>query len=336
MSPTETRIVFEAGPTHSGIEEALKLVEVASAAGADAIKFQMVDADRLVADREKLIGFSVLENGSMVERTESLHKILKRRELSPDDWGYLREDARQNGLEFYCTACYEDEFDLLVEDMEVDAVKVASADIDNLPLLRYLADYPSRVEIHIDTGSANIWEVDRAVEILHDPVIHHVPSGYPAHQPSIHLRVIQTLRMMYPEHTIAFSDHSPGWEMDIAAIALGAQLVEKTITLDRRKPEIEHCFSLEPEEAKTFVDRVEALEEALGSTRRTIPEHILWNRQGFRRSIYLNKPVKEGEPIEDVELRRPGYGISPEFLPLIKGREAKKPLAGGLLRWEDV
>lgn len=333
---TETRIVFEAGPTHSGIDEALKLVEVASAAGADAIKFQLVDADRLVADREKQIGFSVLENGSMVERTESLHRILKRRELNKEEWQRLRDAAAFNGLEFYVTACYEDEFDFVVEDLEADAIKVASADIDNLPLLRYLAEYPSSVEIHIDTGSANIWEVDRAVELLLEPVIHHVPSGYPAHLPSIHLRVIQTLRMMYPEHTIAFSDHSPGWEMDIAAIALGAQLVEKTITLDRRKPEIEHCFSLEPEEAKTFVDRVEALEEALGSTRRTIPEHILWNRQGFRRSIYLNKPVKEGEPIEDVELRRPGYGIAPEFLSVVKGREAKKTLPAGPLRWEDI
>lgn len=333
-----TRIVFEAGPTHSGIDEALKLVDVASVAGADAIKFQLVDADRLVADREKLIGYSVLVNGKMAERSESLHRILKRRELAKEDWHGLRDAAANEGLGFYCTACYEDEFDFLVEDLGVDAIKVASADIDNLPLLRYLAHYPPAVEIHIDTGSANIWEVDRAVDLLSAPVIHHVPSGYPAHLPSIHLRVIQALRMMYPEHTIGFSDHSPGWEMDIAAIALGAQLVEKTITLDCRRPEIEHSFSLEPEDAKTFVSRIEDLEVALGSTRRTIPEYILWNRQGYRRGIYLSKPVREGERIEEVELRRPRLddGIPPEFLEWVKGREVKKTLPAGALRWEDV
>jgi N,N'-diacetyllegionaminate synthase len=329
------RIVFEAGPTHSGLEEALQLVKVAK--GADAIKFQLVNADRLVADREKLIGFSVLENGQMAERAESLHAILKRRELSEDDWLELRYAAKDAGLDFYCTATYEDEFDFLMDDMNVDAVKVASADIDNIPLLRYLAGQDT--EVHIDTGSANIWEVDRAVEILGGPVIHHVPSGYPAHLPSIHLNVIKTLRMMYPEHTIGFSDHSPGWDMDIAAVSLGATLVEKTLTLDRRKQEIEHCFSLEPDEVEGFIKAIRDLETALGSTRREIPEHILMNRKGFRRSVYLTRTIPAGHVImpDALELRRPGWdGVPPEALPIVSGRPAKRDLVPGPLKWSDV
>jgi N,N'-diacetyllegionaminate synthase len=332
------RVVFEAGPTHSGLDEALKLVEVAAESEVDAIKFQLIDADRLVADREKLIGFQVLENGKMAERAESLHAVLKRRELLRNEWKTLRNAVEDRGLAFYCTATYEDEFDFLIQDLKVDALKVASADIDNLPLLRYLADQKD-VEIHIDTGSANIWEVDRAVEILREPVIHHVPSGYPAHLPSIHLNVIKTLRLMYPEHTIGFSDHSPGWDMDIAAVALGAGLVEKTITLDRHKQEIEHCFSLEPDDAKGFVKRIRDLEIALGSTRRTIPHMELASRKGYRRSVYLTRTIPAGHVIlpDALELRRPGFdGIPPEALPIVKGRPAKRDLSPGPLKWSDV
>jgi N,N'-diacetyllegionaminate synthase len=329
------RVVFEAGPTHSGLEEALQLVKAAK--DADAIKFQLIDADRLVADREKLIGFKVLENGHMVDRAESLHAILKRRELLRNEWKTLRNAAEDEGLAFYCTATYEDEFDFLIQDLKVDAVKVASADIDNLPLLHYLAQQD--VEIHIDTGSANIWEVDRAVEVLGQSVIHHVPSGYPAHLPSIHLNVIKTLRMMYPEHTIGFSDHSPGWDMDIAAVSLGATLVEKTLTLDRHKQEIEHCFSLEPDEVETFIQRIRDLETALGSTRRTIPHTELASRRGFRRSVYLTRTIPAGHVImpDALELRRPGYdGIPPEALSIVSGRPAKRDLSPGPLKWSDV
>ncbi len=329
--PSEVRIVFECGPTHSGLDEALKLVEAAR--GADAIKFQLIDADRLVADREKTIGYKVLQNGHMVDRSDSLHKILKRRELSETDWHELRDAAREAGLDFYCTACYEDEFDFLIDRLGVDAVKVASADIDNLPLLRYLS--AQDVEVHIDTGSANVWEVDRAVETLGDCVIHHVPSGYPAHLPSINLNVIKTLKLMYPEHLIGFSDHSPGWEMDIAAVSLGAGLVEKTITLNRYTQQIEHCFSLEPDETTVFIQKIRELEEALGSTRRIIPPDVLQTREGFRRSVYLTKPVRAGERIQDVELRRPGGGIPPELEEVVVGRQAKRHLSVGPLTWGD-
>jgi N,N'-diacetyllegionaminate synthase len=331
------RVVFEAGPTHSGLDEALKLVEVAAESKVDAIKFQLIDADRLVADREKLIGFQVLENGKMAHRAESLHAVLKRRELLRNEWKTLRNAAEDKGLAFYCTATYEDEFDFLIGDLRVDAVKVASADIDNLPLLRYLATQDT--EVHIDTGSANIWEVDRAVELMGECVIHHVPSGYPAHLPSIHLNVIKTLKLMYPEHLIGFSDHSPGWDMDIAAVSLGAGLVEKTITLDRKRQEIEHSFSLEPEDAKGFVQRIRDLETALGSTRRTIPHTVLATRKGYRRSVYLTKHIPAGHVIfsDALELRRPGFdGIPPEALPIVEGRAAKRDLAPGPLKWSDV
>ncbi len=338
-----TRVVFEAGPTHSGIDEALALV--AAAKGADAIKFQLIDADRLVADHEKRIAFKVLDNGEMSERTESLHAILKRRELEPDDWLALRDAASEAGLAFYSTAAYEDEFDFLIKEMEVDGVKIASADIDHLPLLRYVADRVStaahEVEVHLDTGSGELWEIDRAVTTLREGgvtrvVIHHVPSGYPAHTESINLRMLGTLRMMFPDHTIGFSDHSPGTSMDFAAIALGAELVEKTLTLDRTRPEIEHSFSLEPNEVAPFIAKVRELEIALGSTRRVLPADVLASRQGFRRSLYLTEPVKKGEPIEPIECRRPGYGIPPASEAIIKGRTAKRDLTPGLLDWDDL
>ncbi len=335
-------IVFEAGPTHSGYESALKLIDVAAESGADAIKFQVMDVDRLMGEDVEF-SYKILADKKKEiykEVKESLKSILKRRELSFDEWKKLKEYADSRNLDFICTAMFPEEIDFLV-DIGVKSIKIASSDINNYPLMRHCAK--KGVNIQIDTGSAEIWEIEKAVREIEKAgndniIIHHCPSGYPSPLEGIHLNMIPTLRRLFPKYAIGFSDHSPGWEMDIAAVSLGALVLEKTITLDRATPSIEHCFSLEPEDAKRFVDVIRKLEIALGEQRRVMPPDDR-ARKKARRSIFAVRDIKQGDEItaDKIDLKRPGYGIGPEFYDMVIGAKARRDIpAGKMISFEDI
>lgn len=327
-------IVYEAGPTHSGLESAKDLVRMASEAGADAVKFQIFDPDRLVADKQQLFSYDVLldrASGKTETISEPLYDILSRRSMSRDDWRSLKVYSDSLGLAFFSTVGFDEDIDFLTE-IGCHSVKIASADVNHFPLLRYAAK--SGMSIQIDTGSATLGEIEAAVETIlaegNDRIIiHHCPSGYPARLESINLRVIQTLKAMF-SFPIAFSDHTPGWEMDIAAIAMGADLVEKTITHDRTTRSVEHIFSLEPADMKRFIDAIRELEIAIGSTRRSLSQEELVKRDRIRRSMHLTRDVKANESLDETmfEFRRPGLGIRPDeyqhYLGLRFGHPMKK------------
>ena len=145
----------------------------------------------------------------------------------------------------FTTAIYRDEVDFIVDELGIDSIKINSGDVNDLEFIEYCAK--KNVNIQLDTGNADIWEIERAVITAEEAgcnniIIHLCPSGYPAHIEIIHLRMITTLKQMFPNHSVAFSDHSPGWNMDIAAVALGADMVEKTLTLDRTIKSCELIF----------------------------------------------------------------------------------------------
>ena len=334
-------ITFEAGPTHSGLKSAKRLTRLAAEAGADAIKFQMLDADRLVADKEKPFSYGILadrESGRVETKTESLYEILKRRELEPAEWRELAEYAHDLGIAFFCTACFEDEIDLLCE-IGCQSIKIASADINHLPLIRHAAR--TGLCIQLDTGSSTIGEVERAVDAIlaegnEQIIIHHCPSGYPARLESINLRVIPTLKRMFEDIPIAFSDHTPGWEIDIAALALGANLLEKTITEDRMTPLVEHVMSLEPDEMQTFVRTIREVETGLGHARRLMSEKERESGKAVRRSAYARQDIAPGSTITeaDIEYRRPGDGIPPDLHDMLLAATPKRRIkAGEKLHW---
>lgn len=311
-------ITYEAGPTHDGVETAIRLVQEAAQAGADAVKFQIFDADRLVADQKQLFTYSILRDratGELEETSEPLHAILKRRCLEPDQWRKVKAHADACGLAFFATIGFEEDLSLLME-LGCHSVKIASADVDHAPLLRLAAR--SGLNVQLDTGNAEISEIANAVEILEREgcdsiIIHQCPSGYPARLPSICLRMITALRERFPSYPIAYSDHTPEADMDIAALALGANLVEKTITLDRTTPSVEHVFSLEPPEMKGFIRRLRDVETALGSQDRRITDEQKQSRLLARRSPYATRSAVRGTPLRDVpvEFRRPGTGLTP-------------------------
>jgi N,N'-diacetyllegionaminate synthase len=340
-------LVLEAGATHCGLESAKQLVDVAKNAGADAVKFQLLYADRLMADKSVKFEYKYLEidadgNERFVVTKERLYDILKRRELQPAEWRELKAYCDQANLVMFSTATYTDEVDFLVDELGVDSIKINSSDINELEFIRYCS--LKGVNIQLDTGNADLWEIERAVIEAETAgadniVIHLCPSGYPTRLESIHLRMIGTLKTMFPDYSVAFSDHSPGWEMDIAAVALGADMVEKTITLDRSIKSCEHSFSLEPEDAIRFVRSIRDIETALGSTRRVIPAALRNTRKATRRSPYALRDIKAGETIriEDFEFKRPGYGITGEDFAFFRNKRLIRDLgAGEVLTYESI
>jgi sialic acid synthase SpsE len=336
-------ITFEAGPTHDGLETAKRLATLAAEAGADAIKFQIVDPDRLVADRRQLFSYGVLKDrltGDMETVSEPLYDILKRRTLTAEEWRDLKRHCDVLSLDFFATVTFDDEIDLVV-DMKCASIKIASGDINHLPHIRRAAR--TGLSIQIDTGNATLGEIEQAVDAIRaegndDLIIHHCPSGYPAAPRAVNLRILQTLKQMFG-CAVAFSDHSPGWDMMIAAVAMGADLVEKTITLNRGTRSPEHVFSLEPKEAREFVKAMRNLELAFGSPRRLLTPQEREARLAVRRSAFLAAPAAAGTSLSDlrIEFKRPGFGLGPdEFERLANATLQRNLPAGHMLRVGDV
>lgn len=339
QSQNGTYIVLEAGPTHYGIESAKQLAKMAKDAGASAVKYQLLYADRLMAKKDVLFSYKYLqydENGKeqYIEHTEPLYDILSRRELSKPEWIELKKYCDSIGLTMFTTATYKDEVDFIVDELKIDSIKINSGDVNDLEFIRYCAT--KGVSIQLDTGNADIWEIERAVIEAEEAgcnniIIHMCPSGYPTKLESVHLRMITTLKNMFPNYSIAFSDHSPGWDMDIAAVALGADMVEKTITLDRTTKSCEHSFSLEKDDAKKFVQSIKEVEIALGDYRRTIPSEVREKRKIGRRSPYAMVNLKKGDVVkkEDFEFKRPGVGITSAEFDFFIGKEITTDLPEG-------
>jgi len=336
-------ITFEIGPTHEGVESAKRLIQHASTAGADAVKFQILDPDRLISDKTQMFSYSVLldrESGRTERVEEPLYDILKRRHLTEHDWRELKAFSDSLGMAFFSTVAFNDEIDLL-EDLGCHSIKIASADINHLPLIRRAAQ--TDMCIQLDTGMATLGEIETAVNVIcsegnQSIIIHQCPSGYPALLDSINLRIIQTLRQLFP-YPVAFSDHSPGIMMDVAALALGANLLEKTITENRMTQSVEHIMSLEPDEMCSFVRTIRDTETALGETRRILTPEESSARLAARRSAFLTADAEAGQSLNEctVEFRRPGYGLPPDTLVNIQETRIDRDLNDGhMLRPQDL
>jgi N,N'-diacetyllegionaminate synthase len=335
-------ITFEAGPTHQGLESAKRLARYAKEAGGNAIKFQVFDSLRLVADPDLPFTYQILidrDTEKLETVTEPLRDILVRRQLQLDEWRELKKYCDEIGLAFFATACFHEDVDFLV-DVGCHSIKIASADVNHLPFIRYAAR--TGLCIQLDTGMASIGEMEIAVDAIraegnNNIVIHHCPSGYPAHLDSINLRAIPTIQRVFG-CPVAFSDHSAGWDMDIAAVSVGANMVEKTITEDRMTRSVEHVMSLEPQDMKRFVEVIRSIEVALGKPRRVLSEPEKIKRDAIRRSIHAIRDLPVGHAIteSDIDYRRPGTGISPDKLTSVLSKELKRPIrSGSKISWDD-
>lgn len=336
-------IIFEAGPTHQGLESAKRLALNAKESGANAIKFQLMDAHRLVADPKIEFSYEVFEDSKALKRkiiTEPVRDILSRRDMKLEEWKKLKEYCDSINIEFFSTACFYEQVDFLIE-IGCKSIKIASADINHLPLIKYVAK--TKVSIQLDTGLSTLDEIAVAVDTIKKEgndkiIIHHCPSGYPVKAENVDLLTIKELKKRF-NCIVAFSDHSLGWDMDIAAIALGAEILEKTVTEDKTIQHVEHVMSLEPHETRVFVKTIRRLEKAMGSKNKTFTDEEIKKRDIGRRSLHVSRdlPAKHKIKETDIDFRRPGHGISPDRLNDILSKTLKdKKKVGEILKWTDL
>ncbi len=336
-------ITFEAGATHDGLASAKRLVKLAAEAGANAVKFQTFDPGRLVDDKKMLFRYEILIDrisGKTETIEEPLYDIFCRRALTRGEWRELKAYSDSLGLLFFSTVGFEEDIRLL-EEIGCHSIKIASSDINHFPLIRMAARIGMCIQI--DTGNASLGDIEAAVDVIlsegnQNIIIHQCPSGYPARLESINLNIIPTLKRLFP-FPIAFSDHTPGWEMDVAALALGANLLEKTITEDRTTPSVEHIFSLEPHEMKVFVRTIRDVEIAMGTSRRIMNDEEKENRQRYRRSVFLQSDGRAGQKLGDVtvDFRRPGFGIGPDMYEKLLGFSFRTDLPKGhMISFNDL
>lgn len=309
-------IVFEAGPTHGGFKNAKKLIIESAKYGADAIKFQILDPDLLIKDKSQLINYKILNSkNQLVNKSSTLYSLLKDRQLTFNEWKELKKICDDNGIAFFATAAFEKEIDFL-HNINCDSIKIASADMNHLPLIEYAAN--TGLCIQIDSGMASLAEIENAVNLIESCnnkkiIIHQCPSGYPAYLESINLNMIKTLKRMF-DYPIAFSDHTPGATMDIAAISLGVNLIEKTITLNRKTKSIEHVMSIEPKDMQSFIETLRNVEIAMGKYRRKLSSVEKNNRDKLRRTAYYGENYKPNTKLKDISIiyMRPGEGVTPD------------------------
>ena len=330
-------VIAEAGVNHDGsLDTARRLIDVAAECGADAVKFQTFSADRVVTRDARKAAYQKVTTSS----AESQYEMLKRLELSADDHRELLNHCREADILFLSSAFGEEDVDLL-DELNVAALKFGSGELTNLPLLRH-AGMTLR-PIILSTGCSTLREVAEAVETLRSAgcaelALLQCVSNYPANPADANLRAMQTLASAF-HVPVGFSDHTEGIEISAAAVALGAQIVEKHFTLDRSRPGPDHRASLEPEELSKLIRAIRNVESALGNGVKapTVSEHD--TREVARKSLVAKEDLPAGTMLERRHLvcKRPGTGIPPRFMEQVLGLELLRELnADELLSWSHV
>lgn len=330
-------IIAEAGSNHNrDLKQARKMIDVAAEAGADAVKFQTFSAETLYS--KKTPSMSYLKKGGLLKKGQTVWDLLKKNEL-PREWhAELAAYCAKKKVIFLSTPFDLEAVDLL-EKLKVPAYKIASYEITHLPLLKRVAQ--TKKPIILSTGMANLGDIETALEVLYkngndQVILLHCAINYPPKFTDLHLRSMETMRLAF-RVPVGFSDHSSGIAADIAAVALGACVIEKHYTTDRSLPGPDHPFAIEPDELKAMVQGIREAEQALGSTikRHTPAEEEMY--QLGRRSLVAGKKIRKGAKIQPdmIAVKRPGLGIPTKLMEVVVGRVAKNDIEEDeILTWE--
>lgn len=330
-------VIAEAGVNHDGDPRiALELVRAAARAGADAVKFQTFRPADLVSAGAPKAEYQVRTTGASDDQLAMLERLV----LPPESLRELRDEAARLGLLFFSTPFDSHSARALLE-LGVPAFKVGSGDATHLPFLAELAGHG--LPLLVSTGMCALEEVEELVATVRahgDPplALLHCVSAYPAPHEQSNLRAMRALRLVH-RGPVGFSDHSLGIDVALAAVAMGASIVEKHLTLDKRRAGPDHAASLEPRELAALVEGVRRVEAALGDgVKRPVPaERDV--REVARRSLVAARPLAAGALLAagDLAAKRPGTGLGPRLLPLVLGRRLRRALAPDqLLAWEDL
>ena len=311
--PNRTLIIAEAGVNHNGdIELAKQLIDVAADAGADCVKFQTFSADRLVTKSADKAEYQKQSSDS----SESQYAMLKRLELSVEMHLELIEHCERRSIKFLSTGFDIQSVDLLI-GLGLGLIKIPSGEITNLPFLRYVGSLG--LPVILSSGMSTMKEIGDALSILEqtglrrdETTVLHCTTEYPTPMDEVNLRAMSSIRKTLGV-AVGYSDHTVGIEVSIAAVALGASVIEKHFTLDRTLPGPDHKASLEPNELIAMVKAIRNVEVALGSDVKEPTIGEIKNIQVARKSILAGRKIEVGEILSasNLVVKRPGDGVSP-------------------------
>lgn len=311
MKDEQVLIIAEAGVNHNGsLELAKKLALEAKQAGADIVKFQTAKLDSLVSGNASMAEYQKRNTGKEQSQKEMLSKLL----LKYDDFIALDQYCREIGIRFLSTPFDIESIDFL-EELGCDIWKIPSGEVTNLPYLEKIAK--TKKDIILSTGMCSMDEVTACVNVLRENgagqiTLLHCTTQYPTLYEDVNLRAMNTLKKSF-SCRVGYSDHTLGIEIPIAAVAMGAKVIEKHFTLNRNMEGPDHKASLEPEELKMMVDAIRHVEKGLGTGIKEPAACEIKNRDVARKSIIAARDIKKGEILTEQNLttKRPGNGISP-------------------------
>lgn len=317
-------IIAEAGVNHNGsIEIARKLIDEGARCGVDAVKFQSFKAKNLVTKAAKQAEYQKNNMGKEV----SQYEMLKSLELSYEDHIELINYSKEKGVMFLSSPFDLESIDML-DSLGIEIFKVPSGEIENVPYLRKIGKTGKKVIL--STGMSNLSDIEFALEILKesgtkDITVLHCNTDYPTIMEEVNLKAMNTIEKAFSVK-IGYSDHTKGIEIPIAAVALGAKVIEKHFTLDRNMEGPDHKASLEPNELKMMVDSIRNVETALGNGIKTLTESEKKNIKVARKSIICSSDIKKGDIFTEnnLTIKRPGTGLSPKMWDRIIGKKAQR------------
>lgn len=320
-------IIAEAGVNHNGrLDQAKKLVDAALIAGADAVKFQTFKAERLVT---KSAGKAEYQKVSTAGEEKQLQMLI-RLELDDHEQRQLQAYCNKKCIQFLSSPFDLESIDLLAE-FGLETIKIPSGEITNLPYLRKIGRLGKK--LILSTGMSDIKEIGAALDVLtvmgtelHDITVMHCCTEYPAPVEDANLLAMQTIREAFPGVSVGYSDHTFGFEVPIAAVALGAEVIEKHFTLDKDMSGPDHKASLDPGELEAMVRAIRKVELSLGDGVKSPADSELKNVHIVRKSIVAARNINEGEVFteENITTKRPGTGLSPMLWDSVIGQVATR------------
>lgn len=324
MTNRRTYIIAEAGVNHNGrLDLALKLCDAAKEAGVDAVKFQTWKTEKIVTKSAAKAVYQEVNTGAEQNQFE----MLKALELSYSEFVQIRDYCNKIGIQFLSTPDTEEDMDFLL-GLGVPVLKIGSGEVTNIPFLRTIGKRHQKVIL--STGMSMLSDVEKAYNTLMESgakevALLHCTTNYPCPYDEVNLQAMQTMKTAF-KCQVGYSDHTMGIDVPIAAVAMGAEIIEKHFTLDRTMEGPDHLASLEPQELKQMVDSIRNIEQALGDGIKRPNASEKMNSEVVLKRIIAKQPIKTGEILNEsnLALLRNSSGIPAKYWDLVAGKPATR------------
>lgn len=332
-SPERCYIIAEIGGNFTSIEQARLLIDKASECNVDAVKLQTYRADTIASTK----ALFDMENTGVVSQHELFEQYEVNERLHKEVFKY----AEEKNLDWFSTPSHESDVDLL-ERCNVGAHKIGSDDAVNLPFLKYVASKGK--PILLSTGMSTMNEIKESVSVILGEgikklILLHAITSYPTHEQDVNLNSLISMKREFPLLDIGYSDHTLSPVAALCAAAMGAKLIEKHFTYDKKADGPDHMLSANPEEMRWLVDSIRSFEVMKGDGIKKPADSEKITRINNRKSVILNEKIKAGEKIkrDNLAIKRPGYGIAPKYFETVIGREVSSNLdKDHVLTWDDL